>query len=988
MHIRILLTSLLLFFCGTLAALPAIALLTEGDESDRFADLAVAKYGTEFTFVEREEIERLQKEHRLQQFKPAVSPGFLKADLLAVIENGRGGKEGEIRPSRLIVFDSSNGLRLLVRPLPDDPEESLAAFGLLLREAMQKTLPGKAKLLTLAAVRNGGVGEHLEPEIRYVAADLQRRLQYLPGVIVTEREFLDRLLNEAELKGIPAKLPPNDLLLRLEFVPDGGRKEDFRTILRITEATGRLLFSREFSGASRADSGAIAETVADALRIIPSSTPPAAEEEARCFFREAMYQKYQGDPRQAVRRLYSAIALAPAVAGYRTYAIDTLSNELPERNPDESIVKILNEIKALDLSYRNYPGSRSLAASRSRDLLWRRYYEASGPERREIREWLNKNRSYLISCLCPVPAESPQTEEELEEHAVLAGERLYPFYFFDEAAYWKSCIAEWGKLALHARNFPEANLFPSIRKYIQHEFREAFERTPAVKARRLLEELETILLKSEHPDLKLLGLRAGFFRKLPLPESGADAIRMEFIDSLLKTGRRSREEYLSFLREIPNETRDISALLEQRFAQKLPATDPRSLVSATPDQLFALLQDQDVNALEMHREPWLSQLFRHFSKFPPQLLADFNPDYTIRQLGWTGGKIIAGAYEDRIGYILSRKGGHFLLSRWDASRQQLQICRTYTQTELHLQHGSYGTAAINVVDGHLLIGTADQILIRFPDGKEKILTGFSGGTVHSLTLHDRRIYAFLGAHADPFLRASANILISCDLDGGDIRTHISTRRDTPQNQFDSLTPHLVWGLGIDRKSGKPLFTTQTPMMRRNGIWQFDTETGEARELFSFSRGKIITVYANRRDNFFTQQGNELFVNVSSINKPQPVNLFLHLNLDTGETAVYGWGDEESLKTKGASRSWGKLMNFYGPFLLRGGHFWCAGGNRDLSGGIQHNVMMAHLYPDAPEKSPRLILPAARTLFPGATPASILAVYDDAAYEITCTAERE
>ena len=56
------------------------------------------------------------------------------------------------------------------------------------------------------------------------------------------------------------------------------------------------------------------------------------------------------------------------------------------------------------------------------------------------------------------------------------------------------------------------------------------------------------------------------------------------------------------------------------------------------------------------------------------------------------------------------------------------------------------------------------------------------------------------------------------------------------------------------------------------------------------------------------------------------------------------------------------------FLVENGNFWCAGGENRYG-------MMTHLRLDAPEQSPRLLIPKVRVLLPGRTPNSVIAVHD-------------
>ena len=159
----------------------------------------------------------------------------------------------------------------------------------------------------------------------------------------------------------------------------------------------------------------------------------------------------------------------------------------------------------------------------------------------------------------------------------------------------------------------------------------------------------------------------------------------------------------------------------------------------------------------------------------------------------------------------------------------------------------------------------------------------------------------------------------------------------------------------------------------SGFWKYDLNTGKAEKLQDFVEEKRAFLDRRTNYNFFRAGNAETDFSLTGTtwkDRRQLIlyGIFVRFNPETGGIETMGWGSPEFLKPYNIRQSWGENLNFSGPFLVENGNFWCAGGENRYG-------MMTHLRLDAPEQSPRLLIPKVRVLLPGRTPNSVIAVHD-------------
>ncbi|MBS1371402.1 MAG: hypothetical protein HPZ91_15765 [Lentisphaeria bacterium] len=1012
-----LLCVLLLLHWGTLLfGGPSFAIIAEDDASRRFCEQLLAEQSGNHTFLEREELENILRERRLQQSElggQAVLERFTAADLLVIVEKGQAGKKEAGYPSRLIIFDQASGFRLLTRSLPQKSDDALAEAGSALRDVLRHSAdPGSRRYLSLVAIRNNGVRPEFRSELDSIAARLELELQYLPGTTLLEREFLNRRQTEEKLAGTERKLPVSRTLVRLEFTPVHGSIPGYTTTLRLTDTADRVLFTRTFEGKERSNAQAVRQAIEEFMKLPPPEKVPDAKEEARRYYNEFFYLKHYGDPRAAMRRAYAAIALDPDKVLYRVWALDTLRSEAAKNATPEERFGLVKEAAALQDNNQESAYFCNFAAITITDLLEGLFRNRELPSdlREEIRQWLAERRPRLFPHLQEKPLKAPPAnEQEFIHYTEGFAMRCSPSLYFDRKAFLDALKPEIEQLLIYAEPYPSAPVYRKLR-WMGGLWSTHLENAKAAE-KTAFRELAGRLSNSGQCYLKAFGLTLALRLERSYSSSITESARSAYVDRLFQLPPAGfenggyRDLFASLLTY--GEQEQISRMIRDRQALLLKPDDPRSPANASPEALFRLLQRENTGALEMHGEKWAQPLAEQFWQKGPAELQAVNPEYRITPIEttwpsrrtasdgirndsnfpaprpWYSQALLASAVDGGKGYLLRKLGrtGPFSLEEWNAETRTLKMIRRFEQPELHFTRTfpGFADAALAASGNYLLIGTADQIVVvNTESGETRTLTAFVTGRVHSLAFHDGRIYAFLGAGED--YGAEFSRLVSCLPDGKDVRTHISTQRDVPANELEDVSkPYYVWGIGL--AGNRIFFPAITNGYGMAAFWEFDLAAVKPRKLWHLAEGRRALMESGRADNFLRQNGKYLdfsiYGNVLRGDRTPPVALFFRLNMESGESEIIGWGEEKALKPFNLKHAWGEYRNFSGPFHIENGNFWCAGGKDKYA-------MMTHLRLDAPEKSPRLIFPKVRALLPGSTPDSVVAVNDDWMAEIRYT----
>ena len=966
---------------------PACTILAGEDVSQPFREL-LPDNGRGFLFLKSGEIDRILGELNLRRdelLKQNTLKRLNRTDLLVVVGDGLTYGTRKKYPSRVVIFDQAGGRRLLNRSLPENPDEARKTVAEAIGEAVRAVeTPEKRRTLLFSAAGRGALPPDLPREFTQLAARLELELQYLPDTTMLRLDGSD---NRPEVRP-----PAGSTFIRLEFTPAGGGTSDWAAALRLTDAAGRELLTRTVQGAERNDPQGILRTICDSLRMPFPEKHPDVKAEARRCYNEFFFQKRHGNPRAAMERSYTAIALDPGNVLYQTWALDTMRFELSNGASDETRFELIQEAAALmergvgTYYFKNFSAVTIYAMLDHFDTS-----ELPPALLGKLRRWVAQYRPRLIACLPDIELKGPPAnEKELAAYASRAAMRCSPALYFDRALQLQALDKEIDQLRGYAAQYPDANL--SITRFLPY---------PDGQERDLYRNIAERLARSPNLSQEAQGR--------------AMLARLKYKPGMQENCRDAVAEYAGWIMEQPQERReklcDIgnsilpSAALKQQLAEleaaRLPPDDPRAARNASPARLFGLLKKQKVDALTMRTPVWAVPLAREFYLLNPAELQRWNPDYVIRPIltNWrsredslSGEQMSADSplspmaptpqYMDQLlaaaanadggrdGCLLryANDTGAYTLEHWDGTRLRLRKIRTFNSNELHLadyRRYVYGGATLFCDRDMILIGTDDQIIsINRHSGKMTVHTDFVKQRVHALLRHKGRIYAFLG---DDF-----TALISFRPDGRDLRTHISTQRNGTDHPLEKAAkPYYVGGIA---SRGETLFFPVIAIdPKLSGFWKYDLNTGKAEKLQDFVEEKRAFLDRRTNYNFFRAGNAETDFSLTGTtwkDRRQLIlyGIFVRFNPETGGIETMGWGSPEFLKPYNIRQSWGENLNFSGPFLVENGNFWCAGGENRYG-------MMTHLRLDAPEQSPRLLIPKVRVLLPGRTPNSVIAVHD-------------
>ena len=133
-------------------------------------------------------------------------------------------------------------------------------------------------------------------------------------------------------------------------------------------------------------------------------------------------------------------------------------------------------------------------------------------------------------------------------------------------------------------------------------------------------------------------------------------------------------------------------------------------------------------------------------------------------------------------YLLGRSNCNATIYAFGINSGKFQRIGEYKEvfsSKHYIERVSHALYPFYVNDDFFIIGGTERItIISRNDSKISCIDDLPAIFVHSLTLFNNRLYAFVGAFR------KMNILFSCKLDGNDRKVHISTLRRDKQNIFD------------------------------------------------------------------------------------------------------------------------------------------------------------------------------------------------------------
>jgi hypothetical protein len=302
-----------LVFMGTGAfAKTKVALIGDSKKTNQVADLVLAKMSDndKLEFLERSAIEKVLKEHKLQDSglsskQIPVIAKFLHADVFAVLSSAQINKK--VVPSSLRVFDARNGFCLIDTALPSEIDKCANFVSTKLKNAVKILAnPQSLKFVSILAVRNVGAPKKYKRQMAHIAIELERRLIAMPDVAVLERSELGLVNKERKISNKLFKLASSGYLLDLEFTPASSvNKVDLK--IYILNALGKELTSFNFPDCLKTKPQQIIKALAKYLKSSPPQQIASNREEAKRFF-----QEYKHDTSDTAKnKLETAIALAP-----------------------------------------------------------------------------------------------------------------------------------------------------------------------------------------------------------------------------------------------------------------------------------------------------------------------------------------------------------------------------------------------------------------------------------------------------------------------------------------------------------------------------------------------------------------------------------------------------------------------------------------------------------------------------------------------------
>ncbi len=267
-----------------------------------------------FELLDRDTVEALQKEQLLSE---QLQSYFPHAGLFVQITSALR-KDGNVGPSRLIVFNAHNGYRLLHAPLPEDPAAAAQRVVELLPTARDKAVRPDAILLSVGEIRLLHLPASLTAEAAATVSLLSEQLNQAPEVQMLERDYLVRVLDEREFSSSAFTLAASCRVLKLEFSA-GSEADRMNLRLMIADGAGSVLREYNYMDLTGDDRVAAAH---DVLRFLEATIPEEADTamEAECFWDEFVWRarntSFSGNwiPEgweEVGRTLAAAAALAP-----------------------------------------------------------------------------------------------------------------------------------------------------------------------------------------------------------------------------------------------------------------------------------------------------------------------------------------------------------------------------------------------------------------------------------------------------------------------------------------------------------------------------------------------------------------------------------------------------------------------------------------------------------------------------------------------------
>lgn len=376
------------FFCVFAALFLTGILFAEGAAGSKIvligdkavSDLVAAEMSSDenLCFVERNEIEKILREHKLAMTSMAGSDAvklFPHADIIVLISSTKAGNG--MKPSSVVIFNAKNGFRLAKEFLPQDNIQARNSIIAFLRKSISKYVSPDSIFLSSGIVRNAGIPERQKYKMAEIAFILYERLGKADHIQIMERDDLGVVLDERKLSEAEFRLNPSTHIINMEFSP-GSEADKIDLILSLADSSGKKLFHKKYIDIQSADT-AFAE-LCEALNTVSSSAPFNPADEARHYYNET--QSYLNglnfcfpsdwDSNYGAK-VNAMVALAPNVDKYRyeevLYHLERVMMPLPWQEKIKIYRRFIVEARQFyaDFPSFRHPGNMGFVNQRGRN---------------------------------------------------------------------------------------------------------------------------------------------------------------------------------------------------------------------------------------------------------------------------------------------------------------------------------------------------------------------------------------------------------------------------------------------------------------------------------------------------------------------------------------------------------------------------------------------------------------------------------------------
>ena len=910
--LTVLIFSAFSFFC---LAEEKIAIVGDSGEAKKVADLISVALPSQYSVMERGEIEKILKEQKLSSAKIGSKEILALSKVLHVnffITINSRESEKKVVPSRILLFDASNGFRLLDKTLPDNIEKA-AEYSL---DEIKKALSdsnkteGK-KFLSVLSVRNAGAPKKYEADFSNIALGIERSLAASPGIAILERESLGMINQERKISESFSKLTASAYLLDFEFLP-GTKVSHVDMSLNILDSTGRQLSKITIDDCLKNPQKTIGTVLAELSKFL--SVPVAVnsvsdKKEAERFFNEYKFCARIDELNAAERKLEAAIALNPDSPQYRIELARFLmkkAKKIPENLDNEARVNALLDagnraIDILEEAQERFPDKKSgytqldiseiLNFSHDRQTFslatLKKISDVSTRYRKHTFEELKQLHQFDLS-------DGINSLKELKNFKNYCISTSAASYYLDNDIAMLASFNSTAEFLKYGSDFLTKN--PEILKNMPDEKQISLfiifpdHSHTAEIPDNIAEMLNPVIAAAkEHPAaaVKIFGLNAALIRNAIASSFDQNKFAAD-MDSLLQKADESHLPSSSVFSTMTlTHSRFFSyhdnlgkiyfwkQIEHARKAKEIAEWNILAAYFSSRDWNSSQLLANKIEKLEPELNYWktkqgiekgeIEYFLKRLKKSIPET-AEYEKAHKIIQnkssvickkvCSMSSGNIIATYEYNGDIYILTKAHNkHLDIFSFNPQSEKIQAIGNSGTLSLEFpERKCYEYEAFSVSEKYFLIGGNNSVMVIPRNGETPyFIADLPAENVNAIAIMNGRIYAFLGRiniHGKTLARET--ILASFLPDGSDRKIHVSTLRKEKKTYLDRFQPFTVHSLFADAAKARLIFTTGYPA---NGLWEIIPGTGESRQL--------IDTRDSSNDDWGMRTGNILYFAINS-----------------------------------------------------------------------------------------------------------------------------